>query len=252
MNTEWGALAYRNSGSTDYGGYFNGGYTGGSGRRRPTAGNSAGLDGLPHINIGIGSWGDLFGADIHGKIYGTYIEGGRYALYTNGDRYTNGMDIHLTDVGEDEMAVSYTATSIEATINLDGRGRLNNGTRRILFSPEFRKIIDPDKPVTVTVTPLGCCNGVYLSEVDENGFTVVENNGGRSDIEFMWIAMARRIDARDKDQLAREVVSSDYTSKIARGLHCDSDKLSDGEGLYFQNGDLTVGVHESKQINEGF
>jgi len=252
VNTEWGALGYRNSGGTDYGGYFNGGYTGGSGRRRPTAGNSAGLDGMPHINVGIGAWGDLFGADIHGKIYGTYTEGGRYALYTNGDRFTNGMDVHLTDVGEDEMAVSYTATSIEATINLDGRGRLNDGTRRIEFNSEFRKIIDPDKQVTVIVTPLGCCNGVYLSEVDENGFTVVENNGGRSDIEFMWIAIARRIDARDKDQLAREVVSSDYTTKLARGLHCDSDKLSDGEGLYFQNGDLTVGVHESKQVNEGF
>jgi hypothetical protein len=51
------------------------------------------------IGIGIGAWGDLFGADIHGKVYGTYTEGGNYALFANGDVYRNKLDIHLQENG---------------------------------------------------------------------------------------------------------------------------------------------------------
>ena len=247
----WGSLGYKTSGGSGYGGYFTS-YTSGSGRPAPPrSGDDSAYDpGGTHINIGAGGYGDLFGLHAQGNIYGAYFEGGRYGLYTYGDRFSNGLDVHLTDVGEEDMAVSYTTTSVEAKISADGVDRLSAGSRRVEFDSEFKKLVDPAKRVTVTVTPLGCCNGVYLSEVDENGFTVVENNGGRSDIEFMWIAMARRIDARPKTALPREVVAVDYTDKIGRGLHNDNDTRTDGEGLYFEGGELIVGKHPSVLPNE--
>jgi len=244
--SSWGSHGYKNSGSIYYGTYWT---SSGSGTGRPApprGGKDSAYDpGGVHINIGAGGYGDLFGLHAQGQIYGAYFEGGRYGLYTYGDRFVNGLDVHLTDVGEEDMAVSFTTTSIEAKINTDGIGRLSAGSSRIEFDPEFKKLIDPANRVTVTVTPLGSCNGVYLSEVDENGFTVRENNGGESDVEFMWIAMARRVDSRDRAKLPREVIASDYTDKIARGLHNDADTRTDGEGLYFEDGDLVVGVHES-------
>ncbi len=249
--TVWGSLSYKNSASNRYGAYWTSSGSG-SGRPAPPRGgdDSAYDPGGTHINIGAGGYGDLFGLHAQGNIYGAYFEGGRYGLYTYGDRFSNGLDVHLTDVGEEDMAVSYTTTSIEAKIGADGVDRLSAGSRRVEFDSDFKKLVDPAKRVTVTVTPLGCCNGVYLSEVDENGFTVVENNGGRSDIEFMWIAMARRIDARPKTALPREVVAVDYTDKIGRGLHNDADTRTDGEGLYFEGGELIVGVHPSALPNQ--
>jgi hypothetical protein len=247
----WGSQGYKNSGSSYYGAYWTGSGSGAGRPAPPRSGDDSAYDpGGTHINIGAGGYGDLFGLHAQGNIYGAYFEGGRYGLYTYGDRFSNGLDVHLTDVGEEDMAVSYTTTSIEAKISADGVDRLSAGSRRVEFDSEFKKLVDPAKRVTVTVTPLGCCNGVYLSEVDENGFTVVENNGGRSDIEFMWIAMARRIDARPKTALPREVVSSNYTDKIGRGLHNDADTRTDGEGLYFEGGELVVGVHPSALPNQ--
>jgi len=245
----WGSLGYKNSGGSGYGGYFTS-YTSGGGRRRPTPAISSGMDGEAHISVGIGAWGDLFGEDIHGEVYGSYIEGGRYALYTDGDRYTKGMDIHLTDVGDENMAVSYTNTSTRATISMDGVSELSGGSRRVDFDESFRKLANTDGHITVTATPMGPSNGIYITDIGPDGFTVVENHDGNSDVSFTWIAIAERIDAKSQEELPPEVVSADYTEKLSRGLHNDCDTQTDGEGLYFQNGELIVGMHESVLPNE--
>lgn len=80
----WGALGYQNSGGTEYGAYWTN-YGSGTG------------DNLPSIGIGMGSWGDLFGADIHGRIYGTFTEGENYALYSSGTVFKNDLDVHLQE-----------------------------------------------------------------------------------------------------------------------------------------------------------
>ncbi|MBU0763523.1 MAG: lactonase family protein, partial [Bacteroidetes bacterium] len=116
----WGALGYKNSGSNDYGVYgSNITYAGGTGKlfkENDDYGHGIyyaslekseikyGLTMAPPLlskvsgtafGIGIGGYGDLFGADIHGRVYGLYTEGGVYATYANGDVYTNGLDIQL-------------------------------------------------------------------------------------------------------------------------------------------------------------
>jgi hypothetical protein len=98
--------------------------------------------------------------------------------------------------------------------------------------------------VIVTVTPAGKSNGVYLSEVSRNGFTVVENDDGKSTVTINYIAIGRRA-GYENPSLPPEVIDAGYTSKMARGLHNDADTQTNGEGLYYENGHLVVGVHPS-------
>jgi hypothetical protein len=227
----WGSLGYRNSGGTTYGGYATSWGTG-TGKFEVATG------------IGVGAWGDLFGADIHGKVYGLYVEGGNYALYSNGDLFRNGMDVHLQENGSSSMAVLYTNVSTDVTVQTSGFATLSGGKSVITFDEHFRSVVSDEVPIVVTVTPTGDCNGVHVSEVTRDGFTLVENNAGKSSVQVAFIAIGRRI-GYEAPKLPQEVVSADYVNRLSRGLHNDADTQNDAEGLYFENGELVVGVHPS-------
>jgi len=241
----WGAFGYRNSGGTNYGGYWT---TSGSGSGRPApprGGYDSPYDpGGVHTAIGAGGYGDLFGMHSDGNIYGFYSTGGRYASYDHGDRYLSGLDVHLQDVGRDTMAVLYTNVSLDATVIGSGVGRLVGGSARIRFDEAFAELISETEPIIITVTPIGDCNGINLMTSTNEGFTVAEANSGTNSAQFNWIAIAKR-KGHERPQLPREVVAVDYNDKIYRGLHNDGDTRTDGEGLYFEGGELVVGVHES-------
>ncbi|MFC1683811.1 hypothetical protein ACFL0G_06375, partial [Candidatus Zixiibacteriota bacterium] len=228
----WGSMGYKNSGSSTYGGYFTS-YTSGTGKGDQAA-----------LGIGLGAWGDLFGADIHGQVYGAYLEGGHYASYSNGDVFKNGMDVHLQETEELSMAVLYTNVSTDVTVQTSGFASLSGGKSTISFDKHFRSVVSPEVPVVVTVTPIGDCNGIHVSKVTRDGFTVVENNAGKSSVQVAFIAIGRRA-GYENPQLPADVVSADYVNKLSRGLHNDADTQSDGEGLFFKDGELVVGVHPS-------
>jgi hypothetical protein len=232
----WGSLGYKTSGSAYYGGYFTS-YTSGTGK-----------DSQANIGIGIGAWGDLIGADIHGKVYGIYAEGENYAMFSNGPIYRNNLDIHLQDNGTGTNTVLYTNVSTDATIQTCGVATLSNGTKSIAFDQTFSAAVSSESPVIVTVTPIGNSNGVYLSEVSGNGFTVVENNGGKSNITVNYIAIGKRA-GYENPSLPKEVIDAGYTKNMARGLHNDADTQTNGEGLYYENGQLVVGIHPSTLPN---
>jgi hypothetical protein len=231
----WGSLAYKTSTNAKYGGYFTS-YTTGAGKGL--------LESEAQTAVGLGSWGDLFGADIHGKVYGAYVEGGNYALYSKGDVFTNGIDVHLQETETPSMAVLYTNVSTDVTVQTSGFATLSGGKSTISFDEHFRSVVSPEVPVVVTVTPTGPCEGIYVSGVTKDGFTVVENGAGKSEITVAFIAIGRRAGYEDP-QLPAEVISSDYVDKLSRGLHNDADTETDGEGLYYQNGQLYVGMHSS-------
>jgi hypothetical protein len=230
--TSWGSLAYKNSTGNVYGGYFTT-YTQGSGK-----------DNLPKINNGIGVWGDLFGADIHGKVYGAYIEGENYATFANGDTYRTGLDIHLQENASTTNTVLYTAVATDATIQTSGYAIVSNGKATVSFDQNFTSAVSGDQPVIVTVTPMGNSNGIYLSEVNTGGFSVVENNSGKSHVTVSYIAIGKR-KGHENPKLPQEVIAADYTSKLAQGLHNDNETGTDGAGLYYENEQLHVGKHPS-------
>jgi len=237
----WGCLCYQNSGGTEYGAYWTSSGSG-AGRRRPSPDYN---DGEAHINIGTGGWGDLFGADIHGNIYGAYIEGGRYALYTHGNNFTDGLNVQLIERPGDDPIIGYTTISNDVTVIASGRASLVSGTANVRFDVNFAEIISSEEPVIVNVTPIVGCNPLYLASSDEKGFTVIESDGGYSNGSFNWIAIGIREGYENGMDLPAEVVAADYNDKITRGLHNDADTQTDGEGLYFETGELVVGKHVS-------
>jgi len=228
----WGALAYKSSGSTLYGGYFS-----------TAPGNGGGKAGQPACTgIGIGAWGDLMGADIHGKIYGTYTEGENYALFTNGTTYKNDLDVHLQNNGNGNNTPLYTNVSTGVTIMTSGTAILSQGKAEIIFDRSFSECVSPKEPVIVTVTPIGKCNGVFLTEVTSAGCSIEETNSGKSNVMVNYIAVGKRA-GYEAPQLAKEVIDAGYVNKLSRGLHNDNNLETNGEGLYFENGELIVGQH---------
>lgn len=234
----WGSLGYKSSAGTHFGGYFTSSTTG-SGKSPNEV----------MINCGIAAWGDLFGADIHGKIYGMFVEGGNYAIYSNGVTYKNNLDVHLQENGSNTFSVLYTSVSNEVTVQTSGVVALSNGKASIMFDPVFAATVSDKEPVIVTVTPIGNSNGVFLEAVSTKGFTVVENNNGKSNVSVNYIAVGRRA-GYENPTLAPEVIDAEYLSKITRGLHNDGITETDGEGLYYENGKLVVGKHPSTIISE--
>jgi hypothetical protein len=228
----WGSLGYKNSGSTSYGGYFTSSFNGG------------GKSGQANTGIGIGAWGDLMGADIHGKVYGTYTEGENYAMYANGVVFKNNLDVHLQDNGTNTNTVLYTSVSTDVTVQTSGFATLSGGQTSVDFDPAFTSAVSSETPVVVTVTPTGNSNGVYLSEFSRKGFKVVENNDGKSSVTVSYIAIGKRAGYEHPD-LPREVIESNYTQNMTRGLHNDADTKTNGEGLYYESGKLVVGKHAS-------
>jgi len=228
----WGCMGYQNSAGTEYGGYFTS-YTTGSGKGPGTS-----------IGIGIGAWGDLFGADIHGNIYGLYTEGGDYAVYAHGDVYRDGLDVHLQQGEAGTCTPLYTMVATEAIIQTCGYATLTGGACTVSFDATYSSVVSTTEPIVVTVTPHGNCNGIYLAQVTNQGFTLVENNDGKSNVTVSYIAMGKRA-GYENPVLPQDVISSDYSSKLKRGLHNDSDVQTASEGLYYENGKLKVGIHPS-------
>ena len=234
----WGCLGYRSSTGSHWGGYFNATTTG-SGKSSTDA----------MINGGISAWGDLFGADIHGKVYGMFVEGENYAVYINGVAYKNNLDVHLQENGTNTLSSLYTSVSNQVTVQTSGIANMSNGKANITFDPVFTASVSDKEPVIVTITPVGNSNGVYLAEVSASGFTAIENNNGKSNVTVNYIAIGRRA-GYENPALAPEVIDTEYTSKITRGLHNDAITETDGEGLYYENGKLVVGKHPSTMVTE--
>jgi hypothetical protein len=229
----WGALAYKTSTGNGYGGYFTN-YNTGSGKS----------DQSVFTGIGVGAWGELMAADFHGNVYGIYTEGNNYALFSHGIVFKDGLDVHLQKNKEGHNTALYTYVSTDVCVQTSGTATLSAGCAVIAFDPAFTAIASSGEPVVVTVTPLGESNGVYLSNVTSSGFTIVENNAGKSNVTVNYIAIGKRA-GYENPQLAQEVVEDGYADKMARGLHNDADTWTDGEGLFYEKGKLVVGRHPS-------
>jgi hypothetical protein len=227
--SEWGALGYEHSGGTNYGGYFTNETTG-SGKAAGSASSS----------VGIGVYGDLFGAHVSGEVYGLYAKGEKYGLYSEGDLYRTGADVHIQKDNSGKSNVMYTLVSPEMTIQTYGIGELKAGKANISFDDAFADIVTDNEPIIVTVTPIGESEGVHLKEVDSKGFTIVENKSGKSTVQFTWIAIGKR-KGYENNSLPADVIADDYDQKIDEGLHNDADMTTDGKGLYYDKGNLVVG-----------
>lgn len=75
-----------------------------------------------------------------------------------------------------------------------GMGKLVNGQAMITIDPTFAKniLVDADHPLKVFIQLEGDCNGVFVTNKSENGFTVTELANGKSNTPFSWMIVATR------------------------------------------------------------
>ncbi len=223
---QWGALGYTSSVGNYYGVYGTTNYNWGGGKSDEKI-NS----------IGLGAYGNLLGGWIKGEKYGAIFSGQRYATYIDGKQYTNDIIVQMNENDDNERFATYVPTSMSVDVIMRGKGKLNNGKAFVKFSPEYSKIISEKEPIFVTVTPNGKSNGVYVENVKANGFTVIENNGGKSNVEFTWIAIATR-KGYEQPQIADELKSPDFDTNINKFMFNESDTTSSALQMYWQNNAL--------------
>jgi len=171
------ALLAGYNGTDYYGGYFDGNQDNNSGG----GGGNAGED---YAYVGIRSGGTTY------KILGT------------------GSNSTMVNDNEGNKRVLFSPEAPEILFEDYGTGNLVNGIATITLDPLLRSIIhvSNDHPMKVFIQLEGDCNGVFVTDKSNVGFTVKELNQGRSNVPFSWHIVANRADTvRNGEVVSRHV-----------------------------------------------
>ncbi|MCX7955344.1 MAG: hypothetical protein N3A01_09195, partial [Bacteroidales bacterium] len=198
--TAWGCLGYRTSVGIHVGVY---GTSTGSG--------SGFLSTNYQIHVGGGFYGGLVGSWSRGELMGQISCGEAFASYNLGNEYTSGFQAQIIS-NNDKKIVAYNTVSTEMKVYHDGFAKLSNGSAFVTFPSEFKNAIQDNKPV-VTVSPLGMCNGLYISDITPDGFEVRELNNGNSNVEFSYIVIAKRA-APDNNKIPDFILTKEFDEKM--------------------------------------
>jgi len=76
-----------------------------------------------------------------------------------------------------------------------GEAKLVNGSAQVTIDPTFTSVVDLSQTSHIFLTPQGDCNGLFVAERTDGGFTVRELRGGTSSLSFTYRIMAHRADA---------------------------------------------------------
>jgi hypothetical protein len=226
--TTWGALAYKTSGNAGTAVYGTAAYSSGAGY----------MSNNYISGIGIGGYGGIIGSWSRGDVMGHVSSGELFASYNLGDVYTSGYNAEIIALENERVAV-YTMTGTDVKIYNDGTSSLTQGRKRVEFDSDFTQIIGDNIPV-ITVSPMGACNGLYVTNVSSKGFDVVELANGISDVEFSYIVISKRKDANNKPSLPKDLTKKDFDQNMKDVMFNESNLEQsakpvwwDGSGIRF-------------------
>lgn len=233
----WGSLGYKSSGSVTFGVYGSNAY-----------GSGGGL--LPVVSltgIGGGFFGDMVGTISRGKVIGQLNAGELFATYNIGNVYTSGTNIEMVASGDNKVP-AYSVTSNQVKVYSDGKVFLQNGSAYVMFDESYVQMLGTVP--SVTATPMGACNGVYIESVDKNGFTIKEQNNGNSNVEISWISVGARIDAKEIDQVPSVLKTKSFDSNILDVLFDDSNKEGTGKAIWWDGSTIKFGQMPTELIRK--
>ncbi len=217
-----GALGYYTSGLANVSVYgFGAAFTTGAatGRMHNNNNNNNNIAGeifLPETNnnIGLGIYGGVMGGWIKGLVYGVNLSGKKYGAYVHGKTITNDVIVVLNKNENSENRIAtYATTSTKVEVSTKGKHKLESGSVFVAFDADFRNLVSSAEPIIITCTPLGNTNGVYVSSISPEGFTVVENNKGVASADFNWIAIGVK-KGYEKTTISEEIIANDFEEKI--------------------------------------
>lgn len=146
------------------------------------------------VNSGNDTWGGYFD---HGGTAFAYV-GGRtggtdYKIYGTGTVST------IVTRPDGSQAGMFCPEAPEILFQDYGSGQLINGKAHIDLDPVLVNniYVDDQHPLKVFIQLEGDCNGVYVTNKSEDGFDVVELQGGTSNVPFTWSIVATRADTKD-------------------------------------------------------
>ncbi|MBU0489308.1 MAG: hypothetical protein KKD31_15285, partial [Bacteroidetes bacterium] len=234
----FGILAYNNSAGTKYGVYYS------------TAGTGTGAGFMQNGNIqtgiGIGGVGGVMGGWSKGEVLGFTSCGVLYASYNLGNEYTSGYQVEIVNSNGNRVA-AYTNTSMDVKIYNDGIAQLTNGKGTVGFDDAFRALLSAEGIPTITVTPQGKCNGLYIENIDKNGFTVAELGDGNSNVKFSWIVISRRVDANNKPDLPQDIQANDFDEKMKGVMFNESDREHSALPIWWDGSKLRFDEFEGQE-----
>lgn len=231
--TDWGALGYMASNGTAYGLCYVGGQT-------TTAKSTTNV----HYEIGMGGWGDLMGGHIKGEIYGLHVSGNRYSLYINGYQFINKTIVQLNEVeNTNERIPTFISTSLNSDIIDKGTAEIIiNKETKIDFNPDFVKLINKDKPIIITITPIGDNVNAYILSYNDKGFIVkcTENNTNtlnehKNTIKINWIAIGT---LNNEIHIPNEIISKDYDINMDKFLINEADTGKEPQPMWWDGQQL--------------
>jgi hypothetical protein len=155
-------------------------------------------------DVGIGAYGSsqkgigVFGYSNTGIAISGNSPGGGYAGYFSGPVFVAGS---MTATGAKSAAVRskgvlrrvYSLESPESWFEDFGSSQLTVGQATVSLDPGFADIVHTDT-YHVFLTAYGDSQGLYVSERHNSGFTVREQQGGKSNIAFDYRVVAKRAD----------------------------------------------------------
>jgi len=245
-----GSLGYFASNGLDYSVYgFGQAHTNGvaGGKLAPGASMATLAE---NTNIGLGIYGGFMGGWVKGLVYGTVLSGDRYGLYVDGKTYMNEPLVQLVETAGDRQVV-YGTSAMKVEISDRGKASLANGTIFIAFSEEFKNTIssNPDE-LTITISPLGNSNGIYIEDYNQDGFTVRENNNGSSSVYFNWIAIGTRKDYETLEH-SSEIIANDYDQKINGVMYNDINENGNAQPMWWDGTQIRFDAAPPKSAPTG-
>lgn len=206
----------------------------------------------PQLNssIGLAIDGGFLGGHLKGNQYGLITKGDIVGQYTDGSSISNKGYAVINTKNNGNKTVTYAATSTTVDVSTKGTGKLVNGTAKIAFDANYSELTAKDKPVIVTVTPMGETKGVYIAEVTNDGFIVKENGNGTSNASFYWIAIGEKANANELN-VPSELLAKDFDANLDSFLTIDEEANETSKAMWWNGSSLEFGKKAPAEVNEG-
>ena len=227
-----GALGYYSSAFTDYSVYgFGLAYQTGVAAGRFSSANHTNFSGK-NTNIGLGIYGGVMGGWVRGMKYGFHAKGETYSLYVDGNAYTNKPLTYLIESDDNQRVASYMTTSIKPEVTINGKTALQNGRVFVAFDKNFSKVISNLEDIVITATPQGKSNGVYIDDISRDGFWIIENNDGVSNVKISWIAITQ-IKGEENPVVPSDLLAEDFDKKMDKVMFNDNNTTEEAQSLWW-------------------
>lgn len=183
-------------------------------------------------NIGIGIYGGVMGGWIKGLVYGTNFSGEKYGVYVHGNTVTNSRYVQLNNSndGSEKRIASYATTALTNELTAKGKIQLINGQAIVMLDNNFKNLCE-ESSLIITATPMGNCNGVFIEQINKDGFVIKELNNGSSNVNVSYIISGT---LKNKSDFTEEdVLSKNFEKNMDGVMHNENDQNSPALPIWY-------------------